>query len=43
MAFVDRVLLGVTVVAVVVGLSLASLVVRRLRSASLAAQTAVGA
>ena len=43
MAFVDRVLLGVTVLAVVVGLSLASLVVRRLRSASLAAQTAVGA
>ena len=42
MAFVDRVLLGVTVLAVVVGLSLASVVVRRLRSASLAAQTAVG-
>ena len=43
MAFVDRVLLGVTVLAVVVGLSAASVVVRRLRSASLAAQTAVGA
>jgi ATP-binding cassette subfamily B protein/ATP-binding cassette subfamily C protein len=42
MAFVDRVLLGVTVLAVAVGLSLASVVVRRLRSASLAAQTAVG-
>ena len=43
MALVDRVLLGVTVAAVAVGLTLASLVVRRLRSASLAAQTAVGA
>ena len=42
MAFVDRVLLGVTVLAVVLGLSCASVVVRRLRSASLAAQTAVG-
>ena len=43
MAFVDRVLLGVTVVAVAFGLGLACVVVRRLRSASLAAQTAVGA
>ena len=43
MAFVDRVLLGVTVLAVLVGLTSASVVVRRLRSASLAAQTAVGA
>ena len=43
MAVVDRVLLGVTVLAVLVGLGLASVVVRQLRSASLAAQTAVGA
>ncbi|CAA9336822.1 MAG: Lipid A export ATP-binding/permease protein MsbA [uncultured Frankineae bacterium] len=43
MAFVDPVLLGVTVLAVVFGLSGAALVVRRLRRASLAAQTAVGA
>ncbi len=42
MAFVDLVLLGVTVLAVVLGLSSASVVVRRLRDASLAAQTAVG-
>ena len=42
MAVVDPVLLGITVLAVVFGLSGASVVVRRLRSASLAAQTAVG-
>ena len=42
MAVVDRVLLGVTVLAVAVGLSAAAVVVRRLRRASLAAQTAVG-
>jgi ATP-binding cassette subfamily B protein/ATP-binding cassette subfamily C protein len=42
MAVVDRVLLGVTVLAVGVGFSGALLVVRRVRAASLAAQTAVG-
>ena len=42
MAAVDPMLLGITVVAVVVGFSGAILVVRRVRSASLTAQTAVG-
>ena len=42
MAAVDPMLLGITVVAVAVGFSGAILVVRRVRSASLAAQTAVG-
>ena len=42
MAFIDRMLLGITVLAVGVGFSGAILVVRRVRAASLAAQTAVG-
>lgn len=42
MAFIDRMLLGITVVAVAFGFSGAILVVRRVRAASLAAQTAVG-
>jgi ABC-type multidrug transport system fused ATPase/permease subunit len=42
MAVVDPVLLGVTVVAVATGFAAAIAVVRRVRSASLAAQTAVG-
>ena len=42
MAAVDPMLLGITVVAVAVGFSGAILVVRRVRSASLTAQTAVG-
>ena len=42
MAFIDPMLLGITVVAVGVGFSGAILVVRRVRAASLAAQTAVG-
>ena len=43
MALVDPMLLGITVVAVAVGFSGAIAVVRRVRSASLTAQTAVGA
>ena len=42
MAVVDPLLLGVTVTAVLLGLAGALLVVRRVRAASLAAQTAVG-
>ena len=42
MAVVDRMLLGITVVAVAVGFGGAIAVVRRVRAASLAAQTAVG-
>jgi len=42
MAVVDRVLLGITVLAVGVGFAGAIAVVRRIRPASLAAQTAVG-
>ena len=42
MAFLDRMLLGITVLAVALGFSGAILVVRRVRAASLAAQTAVG-
>ncbi|WP_380165471.1 ABC transporter ATP-binding protein [Jannaschia sp. R86511] len=42
MAVVDPLLLGVTVTAVAVGMAGALLVVRRVRAASLAAQTAVG-
>jgi ABC-type multidrug transport system fused ATPase/permease subunit len=42
MAVVDPLLLGVTVTAVAVGMTGALLVVRRVRAASLAAQTAVG-
>jgi len=42
MAVVDRMLLGITVLAVAIGFSGAIAVVRRVRSASLAAQTAVG-
>jgi len=42
MAFLDRMLLGITVLAVALGFCGAVAVVRRVRAASLAAQTAVG-